>query len=212
MANVISTIEEATSRITQLLNQSTSRVVLGIVGKPGSGKSTLSKNLIESFGTANTVIVPMDGFHLSNLQLDNLNRRSRKGAIDTFDVEGYVSLLERIKNDAESDIYFPIFYREIEESHAAAGVVTSKHKLVITEGNYLLNPDGKWGKIRSLLTESWFVDPQDDLRIERLIKRHQSYGKSLEDATNWSKGSDQTNADLVGKYADQADYFVRIVS
>lgn len=210
MANVISTIEEATSRITELLNQSTSRVVLGIVGKPGSGKSTLSKNLIESFGTANAVIVPMDGFHLSNLQLDYLNRRSRKGAIDTFDVEGYVSLLERIKNDAESDIYFPIFYREIEESHAAAGVVTSKHKLVITEGNYLLNHDGKWGKIRSLLTESWFVDPQDDLRIERLIKRHQSYGKSLEDATNWSKGSDQTNADLVGKYADQADYFVRI--
>ena len=86
MANVISTIEEATSRITQLLNQSTSRVVLGIVGKPGSGKSTLSKNLIESFGTANTVIVPMDGFHLSNLQLDNLNRRSRKGAIDTFEI------------------------------------------------------------------------------------------------------------------------------
>ena len=211
MTNIISSFSEANSRLKELLAKNNGRVILGIVGKPGSGKSTLSKNLIESFGTANTVIVPMDGFHLSNLQLDNLNRRSRKGAIDTFDVEGYVSLLERIKNDAESDIYFPIFYREIEESHAAAGVVTSKHKLVITEGNYLLNPDVEWGKIRSLLTESWFVDPQDDLRIERLIKRHQSYGKSLEDATNWSKGSDQTNADLVGKYADKADYFVRFV-
>ena len=210
MPKLILSFPETILRLKELLTKNSERVILGIVGKPGSGKSTLSKNLIESFGTTNTVIVPMDGFHLSNLQLDKLNRRSRKGAIDTFDVEGYVSLLERIKNDAESDIYFPIFYREIEESHAAAGVVTSKHKLVITEGNYLLNPDGKWGKIRNLLTESWFVDPQDDLRIERLIKRHQSYGKSLEDATNWSKGSDQTNADLVGKYADKADYKVRI--
>ena len=210
MPKLILSFPETILRLKELLTKNSERVILGIVGKPGSGKSTLSKNLIESFGITNTVIVPMDGFHLSNLQLDNLNRKNRKGAIDTFDVEGYVSLLERIKNDAESDIYFPIFYREIEESHAAAGVVTSKHKLVITEGNYLLNPDGEWGKIRSLLTESWFVDPQDDLRIERLIKRHQSYGKSLEDATNWSKGSDQTNADLVGKYADKADYFVRI--
>ena len=210
MPKLILSFSETILRLKELLTKNSERVILGIVGKPGSGKSTLSKNLIESFGTTNTVIVPMDGFHLSNLQLDKLNRRSRKGAIDTFDVEGYVSLLERIKNDAESDIYFPIFYREIEESHAAAGVVTSEHKLIITEGNYLLNPDGKWGKIRNLLTESWYVDPQDDLRIERLIKRHQSYGKSLEDATNWSKGSDQTNADLVGKYADKADYKVRI--
>ena len=209
MPKVISTLAEAKSRVKQLISDTNQRVILGIVGKPGAGKSTLSEELLEYFGSANSVIVPMDGFHLSNLQLDKLNRRNRKGAIDTFDANGYVSLIKRIKNDQNSELYFPIFYREIEESYAAAGVISPNHKLVITEGNYLLNTEGEWAELRNLLTESWFVDPQDDLRLSRLIKRHQSYGKSLSEATDWAKGTDQKNADLIGKYSELADFLIR---
>ena len=72
MPKVISTLAEAKSRVKQLLSETNQRVILGIVGKPGAGKSTLSEELLEYFGSANSVIVPMDGFHLSNLQLDKL--------------------------------------------------------------------------------------------------------------------------------------------
>lgn len=210
MPQVISGLNQALARAQLLLKQNKNRVILAIVGKPGAGKSTLSNYLLENLDQEIAVVVPMDGFHLSNQQLDFLNRRDRKGAIDTFDVGGYLSLIERIKLDQKSNLYFPIFYREIEESYAAGGVVNAKHKLVITEGNYLLNPQDEWGKLPALFTETWFVDLPEEVRIDRLIKRHQSFGRTLQEATEWSNGTDQRNADLIGKYADKADYFVHI--
>ena len=58
------------------------------------------------------VLVPMDGFHFSNAMLEQLNRRQRKGAPDTFDVEGYLSLLRRVREEPQSehgnrDVSFP---------------------------------------------------------------------------------------------------------
>ena len=85
-----------------------------------------------------------------------------------------------------------------------------KHKLVITEGNYLLNSIDPWGKLKSLFTETWYVDLPEEIRLDRLIKRHQSFGRSLKDATDWAKGTDQRNADLIGEFAEKADFFVQI--
>lgn len=210
MPQVISGLDQVVNRVNTLLKNNQNRIILAIVGKPGAGKSTLSGHIMENLEQDTAVVVPMDGFHLSNQQLDQLKRRDRKGAIDTFDVIGYLSLLERIKTNQDSELYFPIFYREIEESFAAAGVVKPKHKLVITEGNYLLNSIDPWGKLKSLFTESWYVDLPEEIRLDRLIKRHQSFGRSLKDATDWAKGTDQRNADLIGEFAEKADFFVQI--
>lgn len=210
MPQVISGLDQVVNRVNTLLKNNQNRIILAIVGKPGAGKSTLSGHIMENLEQDTAVVVPMDGFHLSNQQLDQLKRRDRKGAIDTFDVIGYLSLLERIKINQDSELYFPIFYREIEESFAAAGVVKPKHKLVITEGNYLLNSIDPWGKLKSLFTETWYVDLPEEIRLDRLIKRHQSFGRSLKDATDWAKGTDQRNADLIGEFAEKADFFVQI--
>lgn len=210
MPQVISGLDQVVNRVNTLLKNNQNRIILAIVGKPGAGKSTLSGHIMENLEQDTAVVVPMDGFHLSNQQLDQLKRRDRKGAIDTFDVIGYLSLLERIKTNKDSELYFPIFYREIEESFAAAGVVKPKHKLVITEGNYLLNSIDPWGKLKSLFTETWYVDLPEEIRLDRLIKRHQSFGRSLKDATDWAKGTDQRNADLIGEFAEKADFFVQI--
>ena len=103
-----------------------------------SGKSTLTSYLINNLEPDLTALVPMDGYHLSNKQLQRLNLSDRKGAFNTFDSDGFVSLLRRINLDTDKDIYYPIFHREIEESYAADGVVLKNTRLVITEGNYLL--------------------------------------------------------------------------
>ena len=81
--------------------------------------------------------------------------------------------------------------------------------LVITEGNYLLVADGAWRRIASLLDEAWYVEIDEELRIERLIARHAAFGKSPEDARRWALGSDQVNAALVAATRSRADVIVQ---
>ena len=157
-----------------------------------------------------TVLVPMDGYHLSNSQLAKLSQADRKGAPDTFDSYGYAELLHRINTDHANNIYFPIFHREIEESLAAEGVVSAGTKLVITEGNYLLLDQDGWARVVPELTESWYVEVDDHLRLDRLIQRHHKYGKDMDAAYAWAHGTDERNAILVESTKLSADVIIHL--
>ena len=200
----------ALARIQEHLEKSTERVLIGIIGKPGAGKSTLSKFLMSKLPKEFVTVVPMDGYHLSNKILKELKRADRKGAPDTFDVAGFISLIKRIRSEQSQNIYYPIFDRAIEESIAAQGVVTAATKVVIIEGNYLLHDEGGWDVCNDLLDESWMVDVDDDKRIARLISRHIAYGKEPEAAKAWAKGTDEVNAKLIERGRGRADYIVAI--
>ena len=202
--------QAALARIQGFLSDSTERVLIGIIGKPGAGKSTLSKFLMSKLPKEFVTVVPMDGYHLRNKVLKDLKRADRKGAPDTFDVAGFASLVKRIRSEQTQSIYYPIFDRAIEESIAAQGVVTSDTKVVIIEGNYLLHDAGGWEAVKDLLDESWMVDVDDDKRIARLISRHIAYGKEPEAAKAWAKGTDEANAQLIERGRARADFVVRI--
>ena len=116
------------------------RAVLGICGAPGAGKSTLAARLAEAVGPA-AVVVPMDGFHLHDDELARLGLSDRKGAPETFDVAGYVALLRRLHIETDHVVYAPEFDRSREESIAGAIAVRPEHRLVVTEGNYLLDDE-----------------------------------------------------------------------
>ena len=207
MSQATLSFEQALSRVTELLNDANGRIIIGIVGKPGAGKSTLSSYLIENLPNESVALVPMDGYHLSNKELDSLGRRDRKGAPDTFDSFGYAALLQRIAT-SHDDVYFPVFHREIEESIAAEGVVTAKTKVVLTEGNYLLHDQAGWKNVAPILTESWYVEVNDEVRLERLVDRHHFYGKELQAAHDWAHGTDENNARLVEGTKELADFLV----
>lgn len=185
------------------------RRILGICGAPGAGKSTVSAALLEALGDR-AVLVPMDGYHLSNEVLVALGRRDRKGAPDTFDADGYVALLARLHRQTDDVVYAPRFHREIEESIAAEIAVPRSTPLVITEGNYLLLDSGPWRHVRPMLDEAWFVTPGDDVRQERLIARHVAYGKHPDAARDWALGTDERNAEIINATAGRADLVVRI--
>ena len=181
------------ARIRALL-QGGQRKILGLVGPPGSGKSTLALALHQAFAEVSQV-VPMDGFHLANVELQRLGRAGRKGAPDTFDSAGYAALLRRLRQQgADEIVYAPEFRREIEEPIAGAVPVFASTQLVITEGNYLLLNDGPWGQVAALLDDVWYVDVDDGLRTDRLTQRHQQFGRSPEEAIDWVAGTDEPNA------------------
>lgn len=181
-----------------------SRALLGIVGPPGSGKSTLADRVLRA--VPDSVLVPMDGFHLAQRVLDASGLAGRKGAPETFDRDGYVALLQRLRRPGAtgSTVYAPEFRREIEEPIAGAIAVPPSVPLVVTEGNYLL----LWPEVRPLLDEVWWVEVPDDVRLRRLVARHAAFGKSPQHAYAWAHGSDEANARLVAPGRNDADVHV----
>jgi pantothenate kinase len=193
-----------------MLENSSERFILGIVGKPGVGKSTFTDFLGEHLSEDLLAILPMDGFHMSNEELLELGRRDRKGAPDTFDVRSFTQTLAAIKVSNGADIKFPIFKREIEASIPDAGVIPAQAKLVIVEGNYLLHDQSGWEQVGSFLDEAWYLQVDDEQRMQRLIARHIAFGKSPEDAKNWSEGTDEANARVIDKSESKADFVVTL--
>jgi pantothenate kinase len=181
------------------------RRILGIAGAPGAGKSTVAELVTRGLGP-DARLVPMDGFHLCQAELVRLGRRDRMGAPDTFDAAGYVALLRRLRDPGERLVYAPEFRREIEEPFAGAIAVPAEVPLVVTEGNYLL----LWEDVRALLDEAWFVETDEELRLERLIARHVEFGKSPPQAREWVMRSDQRNAAVIAPTRAYADAVVRL--
>ena len=178
------------------------RRVLGVAGAPGAGKSTLGAQVLAAFPDR-VALVPMDGFHLAQAELERLGRAARKGAPDTFDAAGFVALLRRLRTE-DGTVYAPEYRRDLR--HGITGAIpVPPGRLVVTEGNYLLLDAAGFGPVADLLDESWFVAPDDEVRLARLIARHERFGKDPAAARAWSTGPDESNARVIAATRPRAD-------
>ena len=182
------------------------RVILGIAGSPGSGKTTVAELVASSIDGA--VRIPMDGFHLADIELRRLGRLDRKGAIDTFDGYGYLALLQRIRRQDVEIVYAPAFDRHIEQPVAGSIRVEPTARLIVTEGNYLLDDEQPWPQVRATLDEVWFVDCAPEERRRRLVARHIEFGKTPDHAQAWVRDVDELNAARIERGRNRADLVV----
>lgn len=201
------TLAEAIERASTLAAAGERRI-LGLVGPPGAGKSTLSAALAERVGDR-MVVVGMDGFHLANAELVRLGRRGRKGAPDTFDIDGYLTLLRRLRTQ-QTPLYAPRFDRDLEESIGSAVRVAPELPLVVTEGNYLLLDDHGWSDVRTELDEVWYLRLDDAERRRRLVRRRLGHGDTAEHAEHWVASVDEPNAARVASTRRLADLIVEM--
>ena len=203
-------LSELTDRALRLLDRAPAgrRVLIGIAGAPGAGKTTLAMRLAAALAARGAVVVhvPMDGFHLADAALDLLGLRDRKGAPETFDAAGYAALLARIA--VGETVWAPAFERDLEQPIAQAILVPADARIIISEGNYLLLPAPEWRAVASWFDEVWFCQLDDEVRRARLISRHVQFGKTPDEARDWVDRLDQANARLVAATASAADLLV----
>lgn len=185
------------------------RVVLGIVGPPGVGKSTLAQALVREIGER-AAYLPMDGFHLPQARLRALGTRDRMGAPETFDAGAFATLVEAVVASPGMSLTAPGFDRTVEEPVLDGVRIGAAARLVVTEGNYLLLPGDDWERARARMAAVWQLRLAEEVRRERLLARHIAFGKSPAQALEWMTRVDEPNARLVQSYAARADLIIDV--
>jgi pantothenate kinase len=185
------------------------RTVVGIAGPPGSGKSTLAAGVVDRLnagaeGTGQAALVPMDGFHLDNAELDARGLRSVKGAPQTFDAAGFVDLVRRLR-EMGGDVRFPLFDRAEDRTVPKAGLIRAGTPVAVVEGNYLLLADGAWADLAPLFDVTVMIAPPMEVLEARLFDRWIGYGLPPEEARRRAHGNDLVNARRVLAESRPAD-------
>lgn len=211
-------LENPVEYLLNQLNARTSRMVIGLAGLPGSGKTTLTQkweaqiNHLAGPGTAKAL--SMDGFHISKAQLrqmpDPEKAFARRGAHWTFDAVGFNQKVRALKRAGNREsVFWPAFEHEIGDPVPEAIEVRPDCHIAFVEGLYLLYRQGEWQALAGACDETWYLDTPMETAIDRLIRRHQqAWDFSEAQARQRVESSDYKNALLVASTRERADWLV----
>ena len=170
------------------------RWLVAIAGAPAGGKSILAANVTAAGNEAgrSARAIPMDGFHLDNEILAARGLLPRKGAPETFDADGFIHLIRRLKDGGE--VVYPLFDRSRDLAIAGAAVIEAECDVAIIEGNYLLFNEAPWSALAPLWDLSVWLDTPGDVLRDRLVQRWLDHDHSPDAALARAESNDLPNA------------------
>lgn len=191
------------------------RVILGVAGPTGAGKSVVTvlfKELARQAGLPFAFeSVTIDAWHYPNAYL--LSHFSAgeplkkvKGRFDTYDVGGLVRELQAFASG--ENVSFPIYSRKLHDPVAAGIPVTARDALLLAEGLWLLYDAGGWERVGPLLDFRYFIDSDPERAKAPVLRRHITGGRTLEEATRHYEQVDARNSELVLRTKFRADQVI----
>jgi pantothenate kinase len=195
------------------------RLMTAVAGPPGSGKTAFATILVAVVNAEAdeevAVLVGLDGWHYPNDYLathfvdrggERIALRGIKGAPETFDAVGAGRCLAEIRRGRQ--VSFPVYSRRLHEPIRGRGIVGSRHKIVVVEGNYLLLDEGPWKRVRDLFDVRVFISAPREMLVANLTERHQRGGKTPDAAARHIDAVDIPNARRVGPSLSDAQVLV----
>ena len=151
------------------------KLLIGIAGGTGSGKSTVAREILKSINEKNVAIIEQDSYykdqsHLSFEDRVNINYDHPFA----FDNELLIKHLKELLND--KPIEKPIYDFE-QHTRKEETITVYPREIIILEGILILNDE----EIRNLCDIKVFVDTDSDVRVIRRIQRDiKERGRSLD--------------------------------
>jgi uridine kinase len=141
------------------------RILIGLAGGSGSGKTLVARNIVRELGSDRVVIIDQDSYYKDLEDIPLRDRESRNfdhpDAFDTELLKRHVrSLLEG--QSVEQPIYDYAQHRRLAETRTIG-----EHTVVVLEGILIfVDPE-----LRELMNIKLYVDAEHDVRFIRRLRR-----------------------------------------
>ncbi|MCF6465650.1 uridine kinase [Clostridium sp. Cult2] len=151
------------------------QLLIGITGGTGSGKSTVSKEILKSIHRKNVVIIEQDSYYKDQSHL-SFNERIKTNYDHPFAFDNQL-LLKHLKDLMNNkSIEKPIYDFE-QHTRKKETITVYPKEIIILEGILILNDDD----IRNLCDIKIFVDTDSDVRvIRRILRDIKERGRTLD--------------------------------
>ncbi|EGY76654.1 uridine kinase [Peptoniphilus indolicus] len=150
-------------------------IIIGIAGGSGSGKSTVTNELVSMLDTERVTVIEEDSYYKdqSNLPFEQRVKTNYDHPF-AFDHDLLIEHLTKLKN--KKSIEKPIYDYEVHNRKKITEKVVPK-EVIILEGILILSEK----EIRDLLDIKVFVDTDSDVRIiRRILRDMKERGRSLD--------------------------------
>lgn len=195
------------------------RLMIGIGGPPGSGKSYVAEQINWIIGKGvipgcYATTLPMEGFYYPHQYLRQHYRTASQGKIsladvkggpDTFDTVNLKEHLLRLRKQDDDDFYWPGFSPEYNDVLPRHYRVHSTINVILVYGDFLLLDRGPFTGVPGLFNTTIYVESPAAAIISHLMQRRIRNGETELEAKESLKKIDLPNARIAESTRTQAD-------